>query len=50
LGNGDVNNFYKLRHIWTKAFIENFNGLYTYNFIKGLEHSGIIYINQIIRK
>ena len=32
--NGDVNNFYKLRHIWTKAFIESFNGLYTYNFIK----------------
>ena len=33
--NGDVNIFYKLRQIWIKAFIENSNEKYTYNFIKG---------------
>jgi hypothetical protein len=48
--NGDVNIFYNLRHAWTKAFIEKANGKYTYNFIKGLEDSGIIGVNQIIRK
>ncbi|MCB2294620.1 hypothetical protein LGK95_14045 [Clostridium algoriphilum] len=48
--NGDVNIFYNLRHVWTKAFIENSNDKYTYNFIKGSEHSGIIGINQIISK
>lgn len=48
--NGDVNIFYNLRHTWTKAFIENSNEKYTYNFIKGLESSGIIGVNQIIRK
>ena len=48
--NGDVNIFYNLRHAWTKAFTENSNEKYTYNFIKGLEHSGIIGVNQIISK
>lgn len=48
--NGDVNIFYNFRHTWTKAFIESSNERYTYNFIKGLEHSGIIGVNQIIRK
>ena len=47
---GDVNIFYDLRHEWTKAFIENSNHEYTYNFIKCLEYDGIIGINQIIRK
>jgi len=47
---GDVNVFYNLRHIWTKAFIEGSNDEFTYNFIEGLEHSGIIGVNQIIRK
>lgn len=47
---GDVNIFYKLRHTWTKAFIENCNGEYTYNFIEGLEYGGIMGVNQIIRK
>ena len=48
--NGDVNMFYELRHIWTKAFIESCNDEFTYNFIEGLPHSGIIGVNQIIRK
>ena len=48
--NGDISIFYELRHTWTKAFIENANEKYTYNFIKGLEHSGTIGVNQIIRK
>ena len=48
--NGDVNIFYNLRKTWTKAFIENCNEKYTYNFIKGLEHNGIVGVNQIIRK
>ena len=48
--NGDVNIFYMLRHTWIKAFIENSNEEYTYNFIKGLEYNGIIGANQIIRK
>lgn len=48
--NGDVNIFYNLRHEWSKAFIENSNGEYTYNFIKSLEHNDIIGVNQIIRK
>ena len=48
--NGDVNIFYKLRHAWTKSFIENSNGKYTYNFIKGFANSGIIGVNQIIIK
>ncbi len=47
---GDVNIFYNLRHIWTKAFIENSNEEYTYKFIEGLEYSGIMGVNQIIRK
>jgi hypothetical protein len=47
---GDVNIFYDLRHIWTKAFVENSNEKYTYNFIVGLEYSGIMGVNQIIRK
>ena len=47
---GDVKVFYNLRQIWTKAFIENSNDEFTYNFIEGLEHSGIIGVNQIIRK
>lgn len=47
---GDVNVFYNLRHTWTKAFIESSNDEFTYNFIEGLEHSGIIGVNQIIRK
>ena len=33
-----------------KAFIENSNEEYTYNFIEGLEYSGIIGVNQIIIK
>ncbi|MCB2290677.1 hypothetical protein LGK97_12995 [Clostridium sp. CS001] len=44
---GDVNVFYNLRHIWIKAYIENLNDKFTYNFIEGLEHSGIIGVNQI---
>ncbi|MBZ9609731.1 hypothetical protein G9F73_018375 [Clostridium estertheticum] len=48
--NGDVNIFYMLRHVWIKAFIENSNEEYTYNFIKGLEYNGIIGTNQITRK
>ena len=48
--NGDVNIFYDLRHTWTKAFIESSNEEYTYNFIEGLEYSGIMGVNQIIRK
>jgi len=48
--NGDVNIFYELRHIWTKAFIENSNEKYAYNFIEGLEYSGKMGVNQIIRK
>lgn len=47
---GDVNVFYNLRHIWIKAFIESSNGEFTYNFIEGLEHSGIIGINQVKKK
>ena len=47
---GDVSMFYELRHIWTKAFIESCNADFTYNFIEGLQHSGIIGVNQIIRK
>ncbi|MFT5874709.1 MAG: hypothetical protein ACI8WT_003680 [Clostridium sp.] len=48
--NGDINIFYNLRHAWTKAFIENSNEEYTFNFIKGLEYDSIIGVNQIIRK
>jgi len=48
--NGDVSIFYNLRHTWTKAFVESSNDQYTYNFIRDLEYSGIIGINQIIRK
>lgn len=48
--NGDVDIFYDLRHVWTRAFIEKANEKYTYNFIKGLDHSGIIGLNQIISK
>lgn len=48
--NGDVNIFYKLRHSWTKAFIENSNEEYYYNFIEGIEGNGIVAVNQIIRK
>ena len=48
--NGDVNIFYKLRHTLTKAFIENSNDEYTFNFIKGLEYDGTIGVNQIIKK
>ena len=48
--NGDVSIFHNLRQIWTKAFIESSNDQYTFNFIKGSEHSGIIGLNQIIRK
>ena len=48
--NGDVSIFYELRRIWTKAFIENSNEEYGYNFIEGLEYSGIMGVNQIIRK
>lgn len=47
---GDVNIFYELRHTWIKAFIENSNEQYIYNFIKGLEYNGIIGVNQIIKK
>ena len=47
---GDVNIFYNLRHEWIKAFVENSNEKYTYNFNKGLEYNGIIGVNQIIRK
>ncbi|MBU3158944.1 hypothetical protein KPL37_04085 [Clostridium frigoris] len=47
---GDVNIFYNLRHEWIKAFVENSNGEYTYNFIRNLKHNGIIGVNQIIRK
>lgn len=47
---GDVNIFYNLRHEWIKAFVENSNEEYTYNFTKGLEYNGIIGVNQIIRK
>lgn len=45
---GDVNVFYNLRHKWIKAFIENANDKYTYNFLEGLEYNGIIGVNQII--
>ncbi|MBU3101416.1 MULTISPECIES: hypothetical protein [Clostridium] len=48
--NGDVNIFYNLRHEWTKAFVENSNDEYTYNFIKAIEHNGIIGVNKITRK
>ncbi|MBU3144528.1 hypothetical protein [Clostridium sp. CF012] len=48
--NGDVNVFYNLRHIWIKAFIENSNEKYTYNFIEGLEYNGSRSVNQIIAK
>lgn len=48
--NGDVNVFYKLRHSWTKAFIENSNEEYSYNFIEGIEGNGIVAVNQIIKK
>jgi hypothetical protein len=47
---GDVNIFYILRRTWIKAFIENSSEEFSYNFIEGLEHSGIIGVNQIIRK
>ena len=47
---GDVNVFYNLRHTFIKAFIENSNEKYVYNFIEGLEYSGIMGVNQIIRK
>ena len=46
--NGDVNVFYNLRHNWIKAFIENSNEEYTYNFIEGLGHDGNLGVNQII--
>jgi len=48
--NGDVNVFYKLRHTWIKAFIENSNEKYTYNFIEGLEYKNENAVNQIIGK
>ena len=47
---GDVLVFYNLRHNWIKAFIENSNEKYTYNFIEDLEQSGSIGVNQIIGK
>ncbi|MGV8981210.1 hypothetical protein [Clostridium sp.] len=46
--NGDVNVFYNLRHNWIKAFVENSNDKYTYNFIEGLEYNGTLGVNQII--
>jgi len=46
---GDVNVFYKLRRNWIKAFIENSNDEYSYNFIEGIEGKGIVAVNQIIR-
>ncbi|MGH4122852.1 MAG: hypothetical protein ACREV6_07975 [Clostridium sp.] len=48
--NGDVNIFYNLRHNFIKAFIENSNEKYTYNFIEGLEYKGTGAVNQIIGK
>jgi hypothetical protein len=48
--NGDVNIYYNLRQSWIKAFIENSNEEYTYNFIKGLEYNGALGVNQIITK
>ncbi|MBZ9689728.1 hypothetical protein G9F72_025960 [Clostridium estertheticum] len=48
--NGDVNVFYNLRHNFIKAFIENSNEKYTYNFIEGLEYNGKMAVNQIIAK
>ncbi|MCB2313104.1 hypothetical protein LGL55_17650 [Clostridium tagluense] len=48
--NGDVNIFYNLRHSWIKAFIENSNEKYTYNFIEGLEYNDARSVNQIIAK
>ena len=47
---GDVSIFYNLRHTWIKGFIENANEEFAYNFIEGLEYSGIMGVNQIIRK
>lgn len=48
--NGDVNIFYNLRHNFIKAFIENSNEKYTYNFIEGLEYNDARAVNQIIAK
>ncbi len=48
--NGDVNIFYNLRHNFIKAFIENANENYNYNFFESLEYNEGRAVNQIIAK
>jgi len=47
--NGNVDIFYKLRHSFIKAFIENSNEKYIYNFIEGLDND-FKGVNQITSK